>query len=229
MNWQKQVENFLFTKKAPRILTAQNLFLIAKKYKSNISKRTLERWIQEQINSERFDLIKNGVYINNLIYPIVSPLEAIPHIVPDAVVSLQFVLGEFGVMNNYTDIATCVIPTKTYSPEIKNNSLRFQFNMISEEILNAGEEKDRLLDDKKYQMATPEKAFLDMLYLGSLKKSKLTVPPMDCDLDNLKKRRLNRLIKAMNLEKEFDIWMNKKQLYDNDPNVNENISVELRF
>lgn len=229
MNWKKQTENFLFTKKAPRILTKKNLLAITQEYKPDISNSSLDKWIHEQVSSERFDRIRSGVYVNNLTYPVVNPLEAIPYAVPGAVVSLQFVLGEFGIMNNYTDIATCVVPSKTHLPRIQSRSLRFQFNMMLEDVLNAGEEKDRLLDDREYPMATPEKAFLDMLYLGNHGKSRLTVPPMDCDIENLRKRRLNRLIKAMGIEKEFKDWAEKKKAFDDDPDVEGNMSIGLGF
>jgi hypothetical protein len=49
-------------------------------------------------------------------------------------------------------------------------------------------------------------------------------PPFDIDADRLKKARLQRLAKAMNLQSHLKTYLKSKRKYDDDPEVKANDS-----
>ena len=70
-----------------------------------------------------------------------------------------------------------------------------------------------------YPRATPEKAFADWLYLARSPRSWLKRPPYDLEFAELNKKRLGRIIKALSLEDVYQEWVEKKNQYDQDPDV----------
>ena len=83
--------------------------------------------------------------------------------------------------------------------------------------------------DVKYPRATPEKALLDWLYLGTSRYSKISGPPLDLELERLVASRLRRLARKMGLTEELAAWRTRKGSYDGDPDVRDNISRDLEI
>jgi len=146
------------------------------------------------------------------------------------VVSLQTVLGDAFVSNNYSDIVTCVVPIRdgvaASSRPVKAERIEFRFHAMPIRFLDerAGALEDRLDLDVAYARATPEKALLDWIYLGASPRTKLSGPPLDIELDKLNMPRLRRLAKAMGLGIAIAGYLSRKTTYDNDPDVQANAS-----
>lgn len=83
--------------------------------------------------------------------------------------------------------------------------------------------------DARYPSATAEKAFLDWLYLGASRYSKIAGPAFDLELERLGSSRLRRLASTMGLTEELAAWRARIRNYDADPDVRENISRDLEM
>ena len=173
-----------------------------------------------------------GLYLNQLAAPRPLAAEAVGFIRTGAIVSLQTVLGEAGITNNFPDLMTSVIPhdrghVASVRP-VKAADIEFRFHSMPARLLNeqAGELEDRLEVDFKYPRATPEKALLDWLYLGASPYSKIAGPPLDLETDQLDASRLRRLARSMELVDELKAWQVRKKRYDVDPDVKANGSNE---
>ncbi len=123
----------------------------------------------------------------------------------DAVVSLNTVLGDSGILNNPTTVVTAVVPIDRgrHPPARLGRKATLagivHFFGIPRHILQAGKPEDRLEAEEQYEhsRATPEKALVDWIYLGSSPRSRRTPPPRDdIGMELLDARRLRRLIVA---------------------------------
>ena len=145
----------------------------------------------------------------------------------DAVVSLQYVLGEFGVANNYTSWITCVFPDDLPCPEVADAGTRFVFTPMPRAILVAGDPNDRLILAREYLCARPERALADVLYLASV--GRWPRVPLEYDIEDLDMERLRRLCVAMDIEGVLDAWLAEKEIHDADPDVVAGMSCRLGF
>jgi hypothetical protein len=128
------------------------------------------------------------------------------------VVSLQTVLGDAGVWNNYTGWVTAVVPlSRRYATpslgKLAATAGTFVFRGIPERVLEAGHEDDRLVLGASYRRATPEAALLHWLYLSNSPRSRMSAPPSDMELESLDSRRLKRLAAAMDLSEQLESWL----------------------
>jgi hypothetical protein len=197
------------------------------------ARNTVFRWIREQTNSGVLRPVTRGLYINQLARPQPTAADAAGFVRDGAIVSLQTVLGEAGITNNYSDIVTCVVPhTKDHRPSVRRvraERIEFRFHAMPARFLDAhaGELEDRMDLDFKYLRATPEKALLDWIYLGTSEHTKIAAPPFDIDATRLNKGRLQRLAKAMSKTSQLHAYLNGKRKYDQDPEVNANTSLDM--
>ena len=156
--------------------------------------------------------VVRGLYLNRLTHPPAQLAEAAVWLRPGAVVSLQTVLGDAGVWNNYTGWVTAAVPL---SPRYATPSLgrletaggTFLFRGLPERVLEAGLEEERLAAEVTYRRATPEAALLHWLYLSHSPRSRMSPPPPDLQLDALDLRKLRRLAAAMKLGDELESWL----------------------
>ncbi|MFW6352195.1 MAG: hypothetical protein ACOC2E_07385 [Bacteroidota bacterium] len=220
-SWRTRAVKYIASENAPNVLTRNVLQRIADLYVENISYRLLTHWISEQVEVGNIVPVTNGLYLNKLKNPPANLSEAATHINPQAIVSLHYVLGEHGVLNNYTDIVTAVIPLEKERNSVPKLGVVntkagvFHFHGIAKNVCLAGATTDRLTS-KEYPYATPEKAFLDLLYLGNHRKSSLSVPSQtDIDIDELNFKRLYRLAKRMKIEDQIEDWLEKYHENDN--------------
>jgi hypothetical protein len=153
-----------------------------------------------------------GLYLNQLAASRPLAAEAAGFIRTGAIVSLQTVLGEAGITNNFPDLVTSVIPHErgrvpSVRP-VRAADIEFRFHAMPARLLNeqAGELEDRLDVDVKY----PE----------------IAGPPLDLEIERLDTSRLRRLARSMNLVEELKVWQVRKRKYDADPDVKANSSTE---
>lgn len=217
---------------APRVLTIPMLTAILADRRKPPARNTVFRWVRDQVASGVLRPMTRGLYLNQLAAPRPLAAEAAGFIRTGAIVSLQTVLGEAGITNNFPDLVTSVIPhdrghVSSVRP-VKAADIEFRFHSMPARLLNeqTGELEDRLDVDLKYPRATPEKALLDWLYLGASPYSKISGPPLDLEIERLDASRLRRLARSMELVEELKVWQVRKKAYDADPDVNENSSNE---
>jgi hypothetical protein len=211
-HWTTQLELALADPKTLRVLDKLSIVRMADDVRPGVSAATVERWIQEAVSANRLKRVVRGLYLNHLVNPPAQLAEAAVWLRPGAIVSLQTVLGDSGVWNNFTPWVTTVVPlSKRYAtPSLgrcETAGGTFVFRGLPESILEAGREEDRLTADMTYRRATPEAALLHWLYLSGSPRSGMSTPPTDINLDSLNLRRLERLSKSMQLDAAFHSWL----------------------
>ena len=216
----------------PRVLTTRELGLWLASTDIVISEATFKRWVSSMREAGLLKTVRRGLYLNALAQPPVQPDEAAGHISRGAIVSLQKVLGDAGVLNNFTSRITCVLalpPEKTvggkasfgYSQpstgQVNTLAGIYTFQALPFDLIHKAGALDDCLEVLPYQRATPEKAFLDWLYLGATSRSHMTLPPLDLDFDRLDQARLQRLAEAMGVNRALKQWQTDKALFDRAP------------
>ena len=214
LHWSTRLELVLAEPSALRVLDTASIIQLAKKVRQDISKPSVERWIQEAVAANRLRRVVRGLFLNRLITPPPQLCEAAVWLRPGAVISLQTVLGDSGVWNNYTGWVTAVVPlsSRYTTPSlgtVETGAGTFVFRGVPERILEAGAERDRLVTGIDYRRATPEAALLHWLYLSGSPRSRMSTPPLDLDLGSLDLKRLNRLAVAMHLGANLTKWRDR--------------------
>jgi hypothetical protein len=213
-HWTTRLELALAEPTALRVLDRKSIISLAKDMRSGVSDPTVERWIQESVSANRLQRVVRGLYLNHLINPPAQPCEAAVWLRPGAVISLQTVLGDAGIWNNFTDWVTAVVPlsrryTRPSLGRLETAAGIFVFRGLPEAVLESGEEEDRLVSNTTYRRATPEAALLHWLYLSNSPRSRMSQPPLDSDLAALDVRKLKRLSQAMRLSEPLERWLNR--------------------
>ena len=221
-HWTTRLELALADPAALRVLDKTSIVRLARDARSDASEATVERWIQEAVSVNRLQRVVRGLYLNRLISPPAQPGEAAVWLRPGAVISLQTVLGDAGVWNNFTDWVTAVVPlSRRYTipslGRVETSAGIFVFRGLPETVLEAGREEDRLASGLTYRRATPEAALLHWLYLSNSPRSRMSEPPRDMDLTVLNSRRLERLARAMQLSGVLEGWLIRAGASAQDP------------
>lgn len=209
-NWRENLERHLAEKEAPPVLTRDLLsrYALSANDSRRVSARTLTYWKNTAVKRHKLRVVQRGVFLNYFRHNPGKLADACFWYYPDAVVSLNTVLGDAGILNNPTTIVTAVVPIdrRGVAPsrlgKKKTAAGAFHFHGMPREILNAGKIDDRLDQSGHYEhlRATPEKALLDWIYLGNSPRSRRTPPRFeDLDLDLVDSRRLKRLAKAASM------------------------------
>jgi hypothetical protein len=211
LHWTTGLELALAEPTALRVLDKKSIVGVAKGVQPEISEPSVERWIQEATRASRLQRVSRGLYLNHLISPPAQLSEAAIWLRPGCVISLQTVLGDAGVWNNYTDWVTAIVPlSRRYTTpslgRLETSAGTFVFRGMPESILEAGQEVDRLVTGITYRRATPEAALLHWLYLANSPRSRMAPPPLDPGLEDLDVRRLNRLARVMKLGEALANW-----------------------
>ena len=215
----------------PRVLTTRELGLWLTAADIVISEATFKRWVSSMREAGLLKTVRRGLYLNALAQPPVQPDEAASHIARGAIVSLQKVLGDAGVLNNFTSRITCIValpPEKTAvgqsfgyaqpsTGQVKTLAGIYTFQALPFDLIHKAGALDDCLEQLPYQRATPEKAFLDWLYLGSTTRSYMTPPPLDLDFNKLNPERLQRLAEGMGLTRTLNQWLAGKAAHDAAP------------
>jgi hypothetical protein len=213
-HWTTRLEIALADPVALRVLDKTSIVRLAKDMPSEVSEPTIERWIQEAVSANRLQRVVRGLYLNRLINPPAQLSEAAVWLRPGAVISLQTVLGDAGVWNNFTDWVTAVVPlSRRYTTpslgRLETAAGIFVFRGLPETVLESGQEEDRLVRGLTYRRATPEAALLHWLYLSNSPRSRMSEPPSDLDMTMLNVQRLRRLSRAMRISELLEQWLTR--------------------
>lgn len=110
LHWSTRLELVLAEPSALRVLDTASVIQLAKNVRRDISRPSVERWIQEAAAANRLQRVVRGLYLNRLITPPAQLCEAAVWLPPGAVLSLQTVLGDSGAWNNFTQWVTAIVP-----------------------------------------------------------------------------------------------------------------------
>jgi hypothetical protein len=219
-HWTTRLELALAEPGALRVLDTASILRVANDVKRDISRPSVERWLQEAVSANRLQRVVRGLFLNRLIVRPAQLCEAAVWLRPGSVISLQTVLGDAGVWNNFTDWVTAVVPlspryTTPSLGRVETGAGTCVFRGIPERVLEAGADNDRLVAGIEYRRATPEAALLHWLYLSDSPRSRMSAPPVDLDLGAVDSRRLKRLAKAMRIEGSLEAWRDRKARLEN--------------
>lgn len=189
---------------APRVFAPGDLHDWLKGEGIDISRASITVSLQAWGDAGFIQKIKHGVYLNLRATPRPTPEEAAPLVRAGAIVSLQTVLGQSGVLNNPTPWVTCVYP---YSKNPNHLTLEleggtYRFTPVNDEAFPPPGDDwdgDAFEPFAKVPTATPEKALLDWLYLSENARAWAPPPAQDIDFDELDADRLDRLALRMDL------------------------------
>lgn len=200
-------------KDAPRVLSAPKAQEYWESKGLSVSLPFAVRLFQIWSKTGELTPVRRGIFLNMRSPSTPNIAEAARHIRTGAIVSLQTVLGRSGVHNNPTPWITCVVPTTTAGRRgaagevVSQTGTLFSFSSISEALVpKPGDRwfRDSFQTYAKYPVATPEKALLDIIYLGSHSNSKVSLPAIvDIDWDEIDEDRMERLASFMNLEEAY--------------------------
>lgn len=213
--WQARLEAQLSARDAPPVMNRSLLARFARTACGHdVPPSSLTYWLKQAETRGKLLPIQRGLFLNQFRVPPGQLANAAAWLRTDAVVSLNTVLGDAGVLNNPSRTVTAVVPVdrSRVLPRLGRQSTRigtFHFFGIPRRILEAGAAADRLADAARYEhpRATPEKALLDWLYLAASPRSHRTFPPLtDIDFELLDEKRLNRLAKAAAMEAVLRAW-----------------------
>lgn len=212
--WQILLQKTLAAPDAPPVLSRDLLSRFARTARDGraLPASTLTHWIRQAVAEDRLRPVHRGLYLNAFRARPGRPADATPWLRADAVVSLNTVLGDAGVLNNPVHTITAVVPLDRGAPPPKlgrqaTRAATFHFFGLPRHILEAGEVDDRLEVDEAHEhpRATPEKALVDWLYLAASPHSRRTPPPRhDLDPVLLDIPRLRRLGTATGVSAELD-------------------------
>lgn len=149
-HWTTRLELALAEPTALRVLDRTSIVRLARDVRPGVSEATIERWIQEAVSANRLQRVVRGLYLNRLNSPPAQLCEAAVWLRPGAVISLQTVLGDSGIWNNFTDWVTAVVPlssryTTPSLGRLETAAGIFVFRGLPEAVLEAGREEDRLV------------------------------------------------------------------------------------
>ena len=233
--WKLAAERRLLQGDTPAVLTSGMLQMIAcLPGAAPPPTATFQRWLEDLVHSNKLQRVTKGVFLNRMGHRDTSPAAAAQWVRSRSVVSLAWVLEQSGVMNNFGDTVTCVIPTDPSwpNPQISDRKTQagtFRFfampaHWVDERAGALADIRDPRFD---YPRTTNEKALLDWIYLGASKRSRMTRPPFDLDLQALNEARLRRLARNMNMLELLEQWQAEWHRFQEHPDVQDNMSTLL--
>lgn len=213
-SWQIRLQRALARTDAPPVLTRDLLSRFARTAHDGMAVHpsSLSHWIRGAVAEERMRPVRRGLYLNAFRARPGQPADAAAWLRAEAVVSLNTVLGDAGVLNNPVRSVTAVVPFDAGAPPPKLGRQvtrvgTFHFHGLPRRVLEAGAPADRLESAAAWEhaRATPEKALVDWLYLADSPRSRRALPPPgDLDLELVDRRRLKRLARAVGLAERLE-------------------------
>lgn len=205
---------------APRVLTTPMLARLASQAREGVSRGAVALAVRRLEEDGDLRKVSRGLYLNRCLVPPAAPAEAVAYLRRGAVVSLHSVLGDAGILNNYTNDVWCVVPIQDPPVSVRSvtaaDGTRFHFRGIRAERLFAPDRKD-LFAAAPYPRATSEAALCHWLYLWHQPRSGLGPLPQDLDLEELDLARAERIASAMGIEATFTAWRDTVDLdYEQD-------------
>jgi len=213
LNWHKSLFEALRKPGASRILTFSEIVEKAEKERKGINAKSVRSFVKNAESAGLLKVARQGLWLNMGATPSPSLAEAAQRMRSGSVVSLQSVLGDAGVLNNFSSQVYAVIPVREGSANPATGSIIaggtiFHFKAISERILEGGERHDRLAMTY-YPRATAEAALIHWIYLAMSKGSSMKMPDTQCDVSMLDMDRLERLADIAGVKEATFDWIER--------------------
>lgn len=202
----RKLRRILADATSPSALTPQTLAAIIADAAPDPSAVDVDATIDALVKDYLIVRVVDGVFLNRC--RDVNPGAAAPLIVPGAIASLYTVLGDHGILNNYTHDIYCVVPGPPDQPVTRLRSaigLEYVFHAIPKARLLRPAREDQL-QPVDYPRATCEAALCHWIYLANSRYSSLTPLPRDLDLEDIDVAKLDRVAAAMGLKGAVDRW-----------------------
>lgn len=192
---------------APRVLSPTDLVNWLKGRDIVVLLPNATRMLREWSAAGLVEQLRRGVYLNLRAHPAPTPDEAAGVLRHGAVISLQRVLGQAGVLNNPTDWITAVLPLEQSRGvgTLSAGRHTFQFVGMRQDLFLSSTDANAADVYQPYSAAvtaTPEKALLDWIYLAKASPLWRLPPHQDIDEDYLDIEKLNRVAVRMGLEED---------------------------
>lgn len=213
--WQVELERLLSAPEAPAVVDSGLIErLVIRVAGKRLAGSTLANWQRHAVNRGRLQRVIRGVYLNGFRSRPGQPTDAAHLLRRDAIVSLNTVLGDAGVLNNPSHTVTAIVPldpgpVKPVTGRVKTGVGWFHFFAMPRAVLEAGNPDDRIdWSVTDHVRATPERALVDWLYLASSRLSHRTAPnPGDLDMEMLNRKRFVRLARAVGVEETLTPYL----------------------
>ena len=214
LEWRKSLRDGLKGPRAPRVPTFHDLVELSEQLQLGVSPKAVRSFVRNSVESGALVPVRKGVWLNPSAFPSPAIVEAAARIRSGAVISLQSVLGDAGILNNFTSQVFTIVPI----PEIGGNPVLgqieaagtiFHFRAIPQAILEAGDQSDRLVPFLHYARATPEAALVHWIYLAKSTGSSLRMPDTQCDVSLLDGERVERLAELAGVRHAAMAWIEK--------------------
>lgn len=222
--WRRDLAEALRGPLAPRVVSFSKISELADANKEGVNVKSVRRFVESAEEMGLLQPVRKGLWLNPMAFPAPSPADAAAFIRSGAVVSLQTVLGDAGVLNNYASQVFAVIPSRPGAARPSTGDVEaagtiYRFSAISQAILEAGDEEDRLVPMMHYARATPEAALVHWIYLAHCPQSRMRMPDTQCDVSFLDEDRVERLASLAGVREEALSWMEQcreREVYDDE-------------
>jgi hypothetical protein len=213
-DWKFALMGGLASQRTRRLLTAAEFRHFVQQYRPNASASTARAVSTMLVSAGVLRRVSSGVFLNRRAVPPAELTEVAAHIRAGAVISLHSVLGECGFLNNPSAIVMAVLPASASKRprlgEVETSTGdKFRFFGLAEKFFPAtSEERWELLQPgRPCEMFRPEAAFLQWLHLAGMRRSTLTRPPVDVDMEQLDEELLGGLAERWALRRQLSDWL----------------------
>jgi hypothetical protein len=213
INWRLAVLPDLAQSAAPRVLRTQTLYEMIAVHRPHVAKATIRSVVRDLVTISAVREIHSDIFLNLRCSPPAVLAEAANHLRKQAIVSLQYVLHEAGVIRHRSNNITAVLPNTHLHlcdrEHIFAGQESFTFSVLPSECFPPllADEGDVIDIAKPYPSFTPEKALLDWLYLE--KSRNVELPEVsEFDLEKLNIQRLFALATRMKLRYLLERFLN---------------------
>jgi hypothetical protein len=208
--WRRKIVEQYAHPNGERVITFKDLFDVARSIKADLTSEKVSEFVDD-FEGLLFRKAPNGLLVNVATFPPATLGEAVPHLIDQAIVSLHTVLGDKGILNNYTPDYVCVRPI-SLSPDVV--ALQFESGQIDcfpvdDKILLIGEVEDRLDPSYRYPRATPEAAIIHWFALGRVGAFSFSEPDTQVDLEDVDMDRLQRIAAEAGLGEVISDWVRR--------------------
>ena len=217
-DWKFALIGGLSTQSARRIFTAAEFHRFVQDYRPGASASTARSVADMLVSAGALRRVSSGLFLNSRTVPPAELTEVAAHIRSGAVISLHSVLGECGFLNNPSAIVVAVLPTSsTKRPNLgdveTSSGNKFRFFGLAEKFfpMTLEERWEMLQPGRPCEMFRPEAALLQWLYLASIQRSTLTMPPVDVDMEQLDEELLGRLAERWGVGRQLNDWLDQAQ------------------
>jgi len=219
LDWRFQLLGLIEGSATHRVCSSAELVGLVRTVRPSASSATARKAIEGLVAARALTKVGKGVFINRLSWLPTELGEVAQVVRRSAVVSLQSVLGECGLLNNIPAIVTAVVPLSARRTlnveEVRTSGGQvFRFHALPERFFPTSptEERRLLQPTRFFPIARAEVALCHWLYLACSHRRKMFRLPLDADLTMLDLNLLQALARDWQLEHAIMDWISEVEL-----------------